>query len=147
MKHEYWVFGYWEQCNLTELMQSVSRQTIGLQVCLDGLKNASYCEDNEGNLGILLRLLQRAHHALNRFCDVFLNLRRKFPLDGLGLCTTLQQLNLYAIEFTYLKEYFLEIVDYFTEQRQVIVLFLRIIFKLRIRLEDYLVQVDYWKLT
>ena len=147
MAHEYWVFGYWDNCTLTDLMQSVNRQTMGLQVCIDGLKNASYSEVSERNLEILTRLLQRAHHALNRFCDLFLNLRRMFPLPGFGLCSTLQQLNLYAIEVIYLMESFRDVVDYFTEQRHVIVLFLRIIFKLRIRLEDYLVYADYWKLT
>ena len=86
------------------------------------------------------------HGALNRFCNVTINLRRQFPHTSLESVLLFQRINLYAIEILDLMEQFLIVSHYFLHKKREIVIFLRILLKIRMKIEKYLVHVDFWNI-
>ena len=127
-----------------ELLESVNRQCRGLQTCLVALINATNSEYNDNNITKLFLHVGRGHSVLNTFCDRTINLRRIFPHSSLEGTQMYQRVNLYAIEILELVYQFKQVKEYFTHRRKTMVIFLRIVFKIRIKLEKYLVHVNYW---
>ena len=134
----------WFTCSDDDLRDSIIRQTKGAQCCLVGLINATNSEYNENNLSKLFLHIGMGHTALNRFCDLAINLRKTFPHTPLTDTLLYQRINLYAIEILELIYKFNQVKEYFTQERKLMVLYLRIIYKLRVKLERYLVHVNYW---
>ena len=134
----------WFTCTDDDLRESIIRQTKGAQCCLVGLINATNSEYNEYTLSKIFLYVGGGHTALNRFCDLTINLRKKFPHTPLTDTLLYQRINLYAIEILELIYRFNQVNEYFTHQRKLIVIYLRIIYKLRVKLERYLVNVNFW---
>ena len=134
----------WFTCTDDDIREHIHRQTRGAQCCLVGLINATNSEYNENNLSKLFLHVGKGHTALNRFCDLAINLRKKFPHTPLTDTFLYQRINLYAIEILELIYRFNQVKEYFTDDRKLIVLYLRIIDKIRVKLESYLVHVNYW---
>ena len=136
----------WYHSSEDDLRQAVERQTSGLRIILQALTYATYSEHNINNLMKIFLHLGMGHGALNRFCNVTINLRRQFPHTSLESVLLFQRINLYAIEILDLMEQFLIVSHYFLHKKREIVIFLRILLKIRMKIEKYLVHVDFWNL-
>ena len=134
----------WYTSSRSDFLSSIRRQCVGLRYCLVALLSAVDQEYNQYNLNKLFDHVGKGHTALNRFCDVAINLRHKFPETSLHHTQLYQRVNLYAIDLRYLMFQFNQVIHYFLHNRVLLVLYLRIIYKLRTKIESYLVHVDYW---
>ena len=142
-----YIYDYWDNCDKFELLQSVQRQTWGLRTCLHGLTFATYREYDMANIQKILTLLRNGHFALNQFCNLFFNLQRNLADDDMETCKPYQKVNLYAMEIVELVDSFLTVIEYFDDSQRVLIVFLRVLFKLRTPVEKYLVAVNYWNLS
>ena len=136
----------WNSCSEEDLIDSVNRQCRGLQTCLLGLISATCSDFNENNISKLFLHIGKGHSVLNAFCNLTINLQRRFPHTSLADTQMYQRVNLYAIELLELVYQFKQVKEYFLHKRKTMVIFLRIVFKIRIKLESYLVHVNYWNL-
>ena len=98
------------------------------------------------NIQKILTLLRNGHFALNRFCNLFFNLQRNLADGDMETCKPYQKVNLYAMEIVELVDSFLTVIEYFDDSQRVLIVFLRVLFKLRTPVEKYLVAVNYWNL-
>lgn len=138
------MFLEWETESEKYLVESIRRQSTGLTTCLQALLLASHLEQSSRNLRILHNLLRLSHQTLLRFSNVVLNYRRKFSVDGWERTSLYQKINIYAIELWDMTDDFVNLHDYFLHARKILVVFLRIVYKTRVKIESYLVDVDFW---
>lgn len=138
------LFEEWTKYGGHELFDSLHRQTAGLKTCLSALMLATFKETNPRHLSILEDFLKQSHRAMNRFCDVVINCRRTIPVIALTSCHDYQKINLYSVEVVELVESFMSVRDYFSGSSTILIIFLRIVYKIRRKVELYLVAVNYW---
>lgn len=143
-QHVVEMFHEWLFYSASELMQSAKRQSEGLTTCIYALILHTPFEQSRHNVVRMKSIVTYAHYAFKRFSKVVL---KKVPhIDVLNLphVVDYQRINLMAIDILDVVNDFLSRLHNFLTVRKIIIIFMRIVFKLRIRVERYLVAVDYW---
>lgn len=140
------IFEEWTRISTRELEDSLQRQYNGALTCLIHFTMATNKEYKQTHIKVLTTLLRKAHTTFDRFCNVCINLRRMNPVPSGGdkYLKSYQTLNLLAYEIMHLMHEFYMVKEYFMDDRIIMVIFLRITYILRIKLEKYLVDVRYW---
>ena len=138
------IIDYWRNCKDIDLVEDMQRQTWGCKICLEGLMSAAYFESTRNYLKDIRQFITSGHHALNRLCNVAINLQKNYDCPGQIHLRTEQVICMYITDLIDLMEHFKDYAEYFLNYKKIIVIFLRIVYKLRRIIELFLVHINFW---
>lgn len=129
---------------MTDLLDDLKRQYSGAKYTLETIPLAtSYIEDQQ-SLARLRSFLSQGLHAIQRLSNVCINLRCTYKSWEDYETDLVPTINLLSIDIHDLISNLYHVHEYFADQRKILILLLRIIFKIRTRLETFLCENKCW---
>ena len=133
----------WRMASIYKLNEYLTMQMSGARLCVEAVMEAvKSIEQPDTNFGKLHSFLVQCDEVMRRFCKICLDYEQDcyFPVGK----------SKRVLVDMYLKEiwFFLQQISnsyYKMVNRRKVYILLRILCKMRLKFEDYLVSVNYWK--
>ena len=131
----------WRNPSIYQLNEYLTLQLKGARTCLQSVLEAVEIEQPLANFDKLNNFLIQSYEVLKRYCRVCLQSEHLFilPMGASGKCIVIEYVQEDLFLLQTICSNFHKLVN-----RRFVYLLLRILCKIRMKLESYLVAVDYW---